>query len=162
MSGALVQESVDGGASSLVAAAGAGQVSRGCGGGCGCLGCQEDGSSSMPPCRRRAWIQGRGCLGCGPNSVASYSPQAVSVFCGPFQSRCAMEFPSASGSTAAAGVSLFRRGFLESSACKGSRDLVVIFTFPRAVCESRVGQLSSVFLYGILVRVRVLYVFLNY
>jgi hypothetical protein len=119
--------------------------------------------------RWRAWIQGRGSLGCGPDrcvfSIASYSSLAVSVFCGPFQSLCAMEFPSASGSTAAAGAGVFRRrrrGFLESSACKGSRDLVVIFTFPRAFCESRVGQLSSVFLYGILVRVRVLYVFLNY
>jgi hypothetical protein len=88
-------------------------------------------------------------------SVAFYSSVAVSVFCGPFQSLCAMTFPSASGSTAAAGDGLFRRGFLESSGCKGSRDLVVIFTFPRAFCESRVGQLSSVFLYGLLVRVRI-------
>jgi hypothetical protein len=116
--------------------------------------------------RRRVWIQGQGSLGCGPDrcvfSVASYSSMAVSVFCGPFQSLCAMEFPSASGSTVVAGVGVFRRrrrGFLESSARKGSRDHVVIFTFPRAFCQRRVGQLSSVFLYGILVRVCVLYVF---
>jgi hypothetical protein len=96
--------------------------------------------------RRRAWIQGRGSLGCGPDrcvfSVASYSSMAVSVFCGPFQSLCAMEFPSASGSTAAAGVGVFRRrrrGFLESSARKGSRGHVVIFTFPRAFLSKKGG-----------------------
>jgi hypothetical protein len=63
--------------------------------------------------RRRAWIQGRGSLGCDPDqclfSVAFYSSMAVSVFCGPFQSLCAMDFSSASGLTAAAGAGVFRQ-----------------------------------------------------
>jgi hypothetical protein len=111
---------------------------------------------------RRAWIQDRGSLGCVPDrcvfSVAFNSSFVVSVFCSPLQSLCAMEFPSATGSTATAGAGVFqrqRRGFLESSACKGSRDLAIVFTFPKALCDCRVGQLSSVIPYGILVRVRV-------
>jgi len=62
-----------------------------------------------------------------------------------------------SGSVAAAGggvVRRRRRGILQSLVWIGSMGFVVFFVFLEALSASMVGQLSFVFLYGILVCVR--------
>ena len=119
-------------------------------------------------CRRRASIHGQGSSGRGLDrwsfSVSFSLPVAASVFCGPFQSHCAMEFPLALGLAAAAGVDVVRRrrrGFLEASVRKGSRDLVVIYIFLGALSERWVGQLSPYSCMAYLFSYASLYCFLN-
>ena len=109
-------------------------------------------------CRQwRAWIHGRGSSGCGPDrrcfGVALSSSMAVSVFCGSSK-------PSCDGVLVGLGFDG------QSRRCptvveKGSRDLVVISVLLGALSVSREGQLSSVFLYGILVCGCVFVCFLN-
>ena len=111
-------------------------------------------------CRQwRAWIHGRGSSGRGPDrccfGVALSSSMAVSVFCGSSK-------PSCDGVL----VGLRFGGDGQSQRCptvveKGSRDLVVISVLLGALSVSREGQLSSVFLYGILVCGCVFVCFLN-
>jgi len=109
--------------------------------------------------RRRASIQSQGSSACGPDrwkfSVGFNSSVAAGVLCGSFQSLRAMEFPLVSGSAAAAGDGVVwqrrRRGILQSLVWIGSMGFVVFFVFLEALSASRVGQLSFVFLYGILV-----------
>ena len=111
-------------------------------------------------CRRwRAWIHGRGSSGCGPDrccfGVALSSSMAVTIFCG-------LSKPLCDG--VLVGLGFGSDG--QSRRCptvveKGTRDLVVISVFLGALSVSREGQLSSVFLYGILVCGCVFVCFLN-
>jgi hypothetical protein len=84
---------------------------------------------------QRACFQGRRSLGCGPDRWAFSDGFNLSVqmsfYCGSPQSLCVMKLHLASGSVAAAGVSVSRRRSLESSVQGGSKDQFVISVFSR-------------------------------
>ena len=99
-------------------------------------------------CRRwRAWIHGRGSSGCGPDrwmfGVGLSSSMAVSIFCGSSKPSCDVVLVGLGFGGDG------RRGHCPAVG-KGSRDLVVISIFLRVLYISREGQLSSLFLHGIL------------
>ena len=109
---------------------------------------------------RRAWIHGRGCSGCVPdrwtNSIGFSSSLLAGVFCGLPKPACD---GAPFGLGVAGGVRRWRPAVavaagIYSSAWKGSRDLFVISILLVALSVSRMEQLSSVFLYGVLVCVR--------
>jgi hypothetical protein len=81
--------------------------------------------------RRRAPVQDPGSSGCVPGrwafSDGYISPYGTSVFCGFFQSLCAMELPRIWMAAATAGAGDHRRW--KPSVGKGSRDLFVISVF---------------------------------
>ena len=117
--------------------------------------------------RRSACIQGRRSLGRGPDrwafSGSFCSSARTGVYCGPLQSRRAMELLSASRWVATAGADARRRRrrrLLESSASVGSKDQFAISFFFEVLCVSWAGQLSSVSFYSVSVFVRSLYAFL--
>jgi len=117
--------------------------------------------------RRRACIQGRRSLGRGPDrwafSDSFCSSARTGVYCGPLQSRRAMELLSASRWAAAVGAGARRRRrqrLLKSSASAGSKDQFAISFFFEVLCVSWAGQLSSVSFYSISVFIRSLYAFL--
>lgn len=91
------------------------------------------------------------------------SSARTGVYCGPLQSRRAMELLSASRWAATAGADARRRRrrrLLESSASVGSKDQFAISFFFEVLCVSWSGQLASVSFYNIFVFVRSLYAFL--
>lgn len=76
----------------------------------------------------------------GRSTTASARPY---VFCGSFQSLCAIEFPLAWGEVATGfGVLRGQWGF-QVPVNKGSRNLFAIFVFLETLCTKRMGQLSS-------------------
>jgi hypothetical protein len=107
---------------------------------------------------RRAWIHGRGCSACVPDRWTNSVGFSLSLLAGVF---CGLPKPACDGAPfglgVAGGVRRWRPAVaagIYSLAWKGSRDLFVIFVLLVALSVSRMEQLSSVFLYGVLVCVR--------